>query len=126
MKLNIDTIKSLLAIIEESPNYPEWIFSYDIELTGIDAVTVLYHLSLMLEAGLIRGSENVDRGKRYVVIQRLTWEGHAFLSNAQNKTVWERFKAVSRSMGNFSLEVAKSTLAGIATQVAMQAATGMP
>jgi hypothetical protein len=38
MKLNIDTIKSLLAVIEESPNYPEPIFSRDIKLFGIDPV----------------------------------------------------------------------------------------
>ena len=122
MKLKIDLVKSLLAAIEEFPDYPEPIISDDIAINGIDSVTIVYHLSLMLEAGLIRGKEHASRGGRYVLIERLTWEGHAFLANAQNKTVWERLLSVSRSVGGFSLEVAKNTLAGIAQQTAVQAA----
>jgi DNA-binding PadR family transcriptional regulator len=125
MKLNIDTVKSLLAVIEESPDYPDPMVSDGIQLTGTDSVTIVYHLSLMLEAGLIRGKEHANRNGRYVIIERLTWEGHAFLANAQNPTIWERFKGVGRSMGSFSLDVAKATLTGIAQQIALQTATGM-
>jgi len=122
MKLKIDLIKSLLAAIEKSPDYPEPFISDDIVINGTDPVMIVYHLSLMLEAGLIIGKEHANRGSRYVLIERLTWEGHAFLANAQNKTVWLRLLSVSRSEGGFSLEVAKNTLAGIAQQTAMQAA----
>ena len=122
MKLQIDLIKSLLAFIEESPNFPEPIYNREIQLDGVDSVTVLYHLCQMLDAGLIQGYESKATRNQYIIIHRLTWEGHAFLANAQNKTVWEHFKTVSRSMGIFSLDVAKGTLAGIAQQTAMQAA----
>jgi len=118
MKLKIDLIKSLLALVEESPDYPEPIISDDIAVNGTDPVTIVYHLSLMLEAGLLRGKEHASRGGRYILIERLTGEGHAFLANAQNKTVWERFKTVNRSMGSFSLDVAKTTLSVFARQAA--------
>ena len=125
MKLNIDTIKALLAFIEESPNFPEPIYNREIQLDGIDPISIHYHLCQMLDAGLIQGYESKATGRQYVAVSRLTWEGHAFLANAKNKTVWERFKSVSRSMGSFSVDVAKNTLAGLAQQQALQAASNM-
>ena len=122
MKLKIDLIKSLLAVIEESPDYPKPIVSDDIAVNGTDPVTIVYHLSLMLEAGLIRGKERGSKCEHFVLIERLTWEGHAFLANAQNKTVWERFLSASRSVGGCSLDVAMLTLDHIALQDATQAA----
>lgn len=124
MQLKIDIIKSLLAAIEQSEDYPDPVISDSIQLTGIDSVTVVYHLSLMLDAGLIRGREQANRAGRFVVIERLTWEGHAFLANAQNDTVWQRFKGLSRSLGSFSLDVAKATLSGIALSLAQKTLQG--
>ena len=141
MKLNIDLIKSLLAIIEESPDYPEPTrhslntialgitpFANDC-ITDAEARLIFYHFELLIDGGLIDGEIHVDVRERCisyeVYIDRLTWEGHAFLANAQNATVWERFKSVSRHVGSFSLDVAKLSLAGIAQQQVMQAAASV-
>ena len=117
MKLNIDTVKALLASIEELPDYPA---KGEIKIDGIDPVTVLYHLSLMLEAGLIKGNEYAEREGRSVFVDRLTREGHAFLANAQNEAVWERFNAVRQSVGSFSFDIAQSLLDTIAHQIALE------
>jgi hypothetical protein len=117
MKLQIEIVKSLLEVIEESTDFPEIIYlsSEDVPSLNIDDNTVTYHLCLMLEAGLIKGTEHTNRGGKRILIHRLTWEGHAFLANSKNPTLWNKLKSVSSSVGSFSLDVAKSTLTTLAT-----------
>jgi hypothetical protein len=122
MKLKIDLIKSLLAFIEESPDYPEPILSDSIKINGTDPVTIVYHLELMIEAGLVCGKAQGTSGSRYVIVNRLSWEGHEFLTNALNPTVWERLKSASRSLGSFSVGIAATVLAEFAKQHIMEAA----
>jgi hypothetical protein len=68
----------------------------------------------MNEAGLIVGRDHPTKGQRQFYIERLTWNGHAFLANAKNKTVWEKLKKVGDCVGSFSLDTAKLMLASIA------------
>ena len=125
MKLDIDLIKSLLAFVEESPNYPKFIVSDDIKINGTDPLTIAYHLSLMLEAGLIRGRESCPgTPEPYVAIERLTWEGHAFLANSKDPTNWQKLKSAIATIGDVSFDVAKAGLAGMASAAVSAAMLG--
>jgi hypothetical protein len=121
MKLNIETIKSILSIVEESKCYPNPISGKNIQLPGVAPVEVTYHLSLMIEAGLIRGEEIQHQLGQIVMIERLTWEGHEFLKNSQNVTFCQKLEKIGEAVGSFSIDVSKSTLAAIAQQAALGA-----
>jgi hypothetical protein len=143
MKLQIETIKSLLEIIEKMDCYPVPFYlddgNYDddddnaddyggnqkITLNINDNKTLeierrklTYHLVLMLEEGLIDGEEKTNKGGKRVLIRRLTREGHTFLANSKLPTVWDNFKKTSSAAGGFSIEIAKSVLASIASKFA--------
>jgi len=43
------------------------------------------------------------------IVERMTWEGHEFLDNARNETVWKKVTAiVAAKGGSVSFEVLKS------------------
>ncbi len=124
MKFKLETVKALLAYIEDSDEYPDPFLIDQVDGLEADSVTINYHLALMLEAGLIVGKERVNRDDRYVIVRRLTIAGHDFLANAQNPTVWKRFRETSRSVGSVSLDIAKSALSSIASSIITKAITG--
>ncbi|MDR3233564.1 MAG: DUF2513 domain-containing protein [Planctomycetaceae bacterium] len=49
----------------------------------------------MIEAGLISGTEKVNRYSRFVIVHRLTLAGHEFLANAKNGTLWTKAKKLA-------------------------------
>jgi hypothetical protein len=88
MKLDMDFIREILLQIEKSDKFD-----------GVRSVTMLhfdghpedqteYHLSRMIQGGFLDG---VVRGHR-AVVKGLTWEGHQFLDEIRNDTVWQRVK----------------------------------
>ncbi|GHT12324.1 hypothetical protein FACS1894170_07000 [Planctomycetales bacterium] len=114
MKLEINIIKSLLADIENSADYPEPFIINKVDGVEADSVTINYHLVLMIEAGLISGLEKINHDKRYVLVERMTWAGHDFLANAKNPDIWKRFEEASSSFGSFSINILQSALTNIA------------
>jgi hypothetical protein len=118
MKLKIEIVKKLLEVIEEPESYPYTFYMYSKGLSrdiGIDADTISYHLCLMLEAGFIKGKKV---GIEYVQIYRMTWKAHEFLANSKNPTLWKQLKELRRDSDGFSIDVATSVLASIASKFA--------
>lgn len=72
-----------------------------LEARGND--TVLEHIELLDEAGLIEARLEYDTGRprriRAAHIARLTWQGHEFLGNARNEQVWARAQSLVESHG---------------------------
>ena len=111
MKLKIDLIKAILLEIEADDLYPAPI-EFDIE--GYESNDVAYHIVLMEEAGLIRGVDVAVLDDREFSVERMTWEGHAFLANSKDETRWERLKKAVATIGDVSFDAAKAGLAGMA------------
>jgi len=65
------------------------------------------HITLAVERGLLEASRN----KSGYTIHRLTWEGHEFLANAREPSVWNAAKAAA-GQASFSVFV------GVLTQLA--------
>jgi hypothetical protein len=78
---------------------------------GFNQEMIDEHLYLLMEKGLIR-AEETQLG--YLVLG-LTWEGHDFVSNASNPTVWEKAKACA---GNLSFDIFKAMLTKVAEKAA--------
>ncbi|TAN62565.1 DUF2513 domain-containing protein [bacterium] len=92
MKRDFDLIRRLMKDIESVPAGKKY---KDIGylLPDYDADTVYKHISLLLDANLIKGrTVNLMRGISGVVIDGLTWSGHDFLDAAKDDTLWNKAK----------------------------------
>jgi hypothetical protein len=114
MERDLDLVRLLLLEVEKTgkndlniPPSPIKEFKED---------TILYHLLLMKEAGLIE----VDfvKGTTFIPkmawVHRLTWEGHEFLDAARKDAVWQKAKKwMMDTVGALTLEGMKIALAEV-------------
>ncbi|MBR2584388.1 MAG: DUF2513 domain-containing protein [Thermoguttaceae bacterium] len=71
------------------------------------------HALLILERGLANGKMTSGG----VAIVRLTWEGHDFLDNSRNSTVWQ---TTMKAAGGLSFGVFLRVLENVATKFALK------
>lgn len=96
MKRDFDLVRSLLLYVEQSPPGQR---IENLSETNYETEVISEHIKLLIEGGFLEG--NVDRsygGVHYVVFG-LTWEGHNFLDNAKNDTVWKKVMADAEKKG---------------------------
>lgn len=95
----MDLVRNILKVLEDGDGLTETpknvLRALDSE-DGPQRLTVLGHLHLMEDAGLVRlnwesndqwGSDSVD-----LVSIRMRWQGYEFLAAAMNDTVWNKAK----------------------------------
>lgn len=105
----MDLVRKILLEIESLPGG----FSNDpIKQQGYSNDDIEYHLTIMLEAGLIHGASHNRSGHYYPLIipTRLTWQGHEFLDACRDEGRWVKAKDVFRQAGGVSFDVAKEVL----------------
>ena len=113
MRRDMNLVKLILEKIEQecddtsgcsiSPNcFPEY-----------TASDVHGHARLIIERGLATGTMT-RAGAR---IANLTWEGHDFLDNSRNSTVWQ---TTMKAAGDLSFGVFFKVLENVATQFALK------
>ncbi|MCP4354891.1 MAG: DUF2513 domain-containing protein [Proteobacteria bacterium] len=92
MKRDFDLIRLLLLDLEGEERVSFSEYTED---------QINYHKALLLKSGLAegpdslyssRGGKNSDEIPDCVYIKRLTWNGHEFLDQARNNTVWNKAK----------------------------------
>lgn len=98
MKRDMDLLRTILRTIEALPPGEDWRSQ---KVAGYDQATVLHHLELLSDAGLIEAKfmKTDQSGIVAAVVQRLTWQGHEFLSSANNESVWQRARAKIEELG---------------------------
>jgi hypothetical protein len=92
MKRDLDLIKKLLEVLEESADY----YPQDISVENYDKKIVTFHLKLLDDAGYIKASFTETGGGEFIhpQVQYITWNGYEFLDLARNNTTWEKSKKV--------------------------------
>lgn len=95
MKRDMDLFRQILFKIEENPemdgtrefypNSPEEIGIFD-----HSTEEVAYHIKLLIEAGLVDGAVTVYMPMQ--IIRNLTNEGHDFLDDIRDDTIWQKVK----------------------------------
>lgn len=109
VKRNWDTIRELLTKVEECTLRSDVVRPS--HFPSEREAEVSYHMSLLIEAGLVTG--------RMVVLmnqpiddfhaQRLTWEGHEFLDSIRSDTAWARTKKTFLDKGvDMSFDLVKA------------------
>ena len=113
MKLDLDLIRELLITIENASDGQQNFEVDDIYnlnpqtfdlYGGLDAVE--YHLRQLALGGYIVTTSGYDTRRGNGVILDLTWEGHEFIRNISNPSVWRKIKdKLSPVTNNVSLSV---------------------
>lgn len=85
------------------------------QIQGRDAREVGYHFAIMREGGLIHMvAANSMNGAPDGIATRLTWDGHEFLDQIRNDTVWRKVKSV---LAEKSLDGSFDILKELGTQI---------
>jgi acyl-CoA synthetase (AMP-forming)/AMP-acid ligase II len=110
VKRDMDLVRKILLEIEASPE-DSWDSDEDFEIEGYDHETVMRHIGMLHEAGLVQALDASTMGGVAFIPRRLTWDGHEFLDAARNEQVWTRTKATIRQHGgSVPFEVMKALL----------------
>ena len=118
MKRDMELIRELMLSIElkDDSDYA----AEELEIIGErDISEIKYHLQLLVDAEFIKAEVGHYNGNDspVIVIDRMLWNGHEFLANAYNESVWKKAKAiVAEKGGTVSAGVLMQLLASIAKQ----------
>lgn len=97
MKRDFNLIRSILLDVEKKlPEEALSKFTYE----DYEKTIVAEHVRLLIEAEYLEGAV-AKKGHqcRSFIIYRLTWEGHNFLDNAKNETIWKKVMADAEDKG---------------------------
>jgi len=106
MKRDMALVREILFYVEAQPAGKP---IQEVKTSCDDINTLAEHLSIMREAGLLDGKVygDADQGWGFM-INRLTWEGHDFLTTVKNDKVWKKVLAKIKEMGtDFTLDIVK-------------------
>jgi hypothetical protein len=115
MKRDMDLIRELLLHIEENPIFDgtRWMqphSSEDLGITDRSFKEVAYHLNLLVEEGLVRGTFGMEAPQ----ISRLTSKGHDFLDDTRDPGIWKKTKERLKGLPSVGIaiigEIAKAEI----------------
>ena len=89
MKRDMDLVREILIAVEEG--------NVNLDNIGYDRDRINLHVELMKENGLVDAVitpsyDGAEHGILKCWVKRLTWEGHDFLDEARDKSIWEQAK----------------------------------
>lgn len=107
MKRDWDLIRKILTDLEALGDSRSVLRSHEVE--GWSEEAVAYHMQLLLESGLVRGScSSPLGGATSCHLVAMTWEGHEFLDKIRSQSTWNAVKKIASEKGlALSFEVVK-------------------
>lgn len=114
MERNWDTIREILTLVEKCTLPIEQVRLSD--FPSERAREISYHMTLLIEAGLVNGHISQTRGPepKDFVAQRLTWSGHEFLDAIRSETIWQKTKKKFVDEGiSMTFDLVKSVAIGL-------------
>lgn len=102
MNRDMDLVRTILLVVaQEDGGGTEWV---NLGIADIENNTLVEHLFLMEEAGLIEGEDVTTQQGRGFKVRRLTWRGHDFLDAVRDDSIWEKTKAGANKAGTAGIE----------------------
>jgi hypothetical protein len=117
MKRDMDLIRKILFACEA---HACGFAPHPLQVEGYDNETIGFHVLLMVEAGLLEGTDvttMADSSPAYLA-QRMTWSGYEFLDAAREQATWNKAKGAIGTVSGVGFEIAKSVLVEFAKQQA--------
>jgi DNA-binding MarR family transcriptional regulator len=119
MQRDFNLIRNILFSVESAPAGGRT-QSDELEYDGYDPETIAEHIKLLSEQGLIHvgtSYNDPETGMRIFFIEGLTWNGHEFLDNARNDTIWKKAIAQAEEKGT---SMSMVVLNGVLTKLAQK------
>lgn len=112
MKRDMDLVRHILLKLNE---HEHGYAPKDFSITGYSDEQIGYHCLILGEAGLIKALDITNSGadSPSALPIRLTWDGHEFIENAQNDTIWAQAKDTVSKIGDVSFSVWASVLSQV-------------
>ena len=118
--MDIDCIRDILLQVEETPftvyRDSDEDDEKDSELSFIDKYddkTLLYHINLANELGLIKASICIGMSS----VLDLSAQGHLFLADIREENVWNKTKEISKQVGASSLDTVKQIAVNVVSSL---------
>lgn len=106
MKLHSDLVRKMLIKIEDDFGYQEDFKLKDMyklaRENGYDPNDGVYTAKKLGEAGLVKGHFT-----DVIAIEELTYEGHMFLKNIKDESIWLKTKALTSDISSVSIDILK-------------------
>jgi len=113
MKLDYDCVRSMLLELEEKLTLNDGLSLHQMKnFNTFDKYgyeVSVYTLTKLIEAEYLNGS--IDRGDNQIInigIGSITWDGHQFLDNIRDNSVWSKTKDSVKTLSSVSLSVLSS------------------
>jgi hypothetical protein len=114
MERNFNLVREILLQAEAAPAGTT---IQEFACEGFDKATIVEHVEIMIDANLLDG--NVTKtmaGPSGFLVYKITWQGHDFLANAKNDTVWKKVMTEAKDKGTSVSLVVLNGLLTKATQ----------
>jgi hypothetical protein len=113
-----ELVRAILLATESSP--PQTMASPNVSseplrIDGYDDLVVTQHVVLLEQKGLVTANYITANGVGRVHARnvQLTWDGHEFLDNARNDTIWRKSQDIAKRAGSVSFDVLKAILVAL-------------
>jgi hypothetical protein len=112
VKRDTDLLRTILLHIEDDPKmdgrrYFGFARPEDLDISGYSEDEFVYHMRLLISQGFLNGNGDTLP----LSVAGLTWEGHEFLDNIRNDSVWSSTK---KRVGDLVGSVSISVIAAVA------------
>lgn len=121
MRLNSDCVRDILLTVEnECDFHNEMNYNKDentlVQLSKYSHEEIIYHIKQCELSKLILGVTYCDGGTS-IFISDLSPEGHKFLANIREDTVWNGVKTVAKKVGSTSLSALTQIASNVVTEL---------
>ena len=98
MKRDMHLIRKILFHLESREEHEAVL---ELPIDGYDRITVMYHLLLLAQAGLVDFEPEVTKNGRIIRahVLGLNWAGHEFLDSVRSETVWRKLLVYTKEKG---------------------------
>ncbi|MTJ13019.1 DUF2513 domain-containing protein [Anabaena sp. UHCC 0187] len=115
MKRDWNLVRQILL---QAESYSPGVYIESFTCEGFDEATIIEHIEIMIESKLLDGEiDKTQAGTSGFLVHKITWEGHNFLDNAKNDTIWKKVMAEAKEKGTSTSFV---VLNGLLTKAAQK------
>ena len=120
MRLDFDLIRKILSALEETEvDDPNAYLDSINKIEGYSENQVIYHVRQLISGGYIDGEviDSIGCQGSGLFIRRLSWNGHQFVENSRNDTIWRKSKEfVLSKTGGITIDLLSEALKHLAEQ----------
>jgi len=111
MRLNHECIRDTMLYLEENLQLNDTIVSSNLKIKDYSNDDITYSIKMLQEAGFIQANSLGADDMLIYLVSSLTWEGHQYLDNIRDNSVWKIVKSKISKLKSVSLPVVQQIAA---------------